>query len=400
MKWLLNNWEAKSVSFGLAVVAWLYIFSFQVVVAEFELPIPVEFANLSPTMALENPVDDVYIKVAASRSVWLGLSIDDFSATADLKSVALGENPITIELVSRVPKAQIISQREIEALVSVGRSATKEVEIESRLIGFAKEGFVVKDVQVVPDKAIIRGSQKLINITDFVQIDIDVSGRSQDFRTSAKPYAVKSDGTLNRNLRVVSDFVEANIKIDTGRLTKTVGVVPNLVGQPKAGFWISSIELDPPTITLIGSDKTLAEIESVLTAPINIDGLEGNLQEATVLKLPRLTQQLGDNLVKVNIRLATSELLRTVPVTPNFANLNSRLEVLSFSPQIVNLVLSGTPEILNRVTSRDIRLNVNLDGLISGKNRVQLTPEMVQLPNGLKVENFEPEGVEIELRKI
>jgi len=399
MKWLINNWEAKLISLGLATVAWFYIFSFQIVVAEFELPIPVEFENLSPAIALENPIDDIYVKVAAPRSVWLVLSVDDFSAIADLKSVALGENPVIVRLESGVPKAQIISQKEIEILVSVGRSAIKEVEIEPKLIGFAKEGFVVKDVQVVPDKAVIRGSQKLINITDFVQIDIDVSGRSQDFRTSAKPYTVKSDGTLNRNLQVISDFVEADIKIDTGRLTKTVGVIPNLVGQPKAGFWISSVELDPPTITLIGSDKVLAEIESVLTAPIDVDGLEQDLSEATVFRLPRLTQKLGSDLIKINIHLATSEILRTVPVAPSFVGLNSRLEILSFTPQVINLILSGSPGVLNHIASQSLSLEVGAEGLISGKHEIELTSEMVRLPSGLRVEGFEPNKITVELQK-
>lgn len=54
--------------------------------------------------------------------------------------------------------------------------------------------------------------------------------------------------------------------------SKTVAVIPVLVGEPAYGYSLLGVRVTPPTVNLSGTPERLAQIETVRTEPVVITG--------------------------------------------------------------------------------------------------------------------------------
>lgn len=59
------------------------------------------------------------------------------------------------------------------------------------------------------------------------------------------------------------------------RATKKVEVRPRVIGATAPGFRMQDVTVDPPTVTLVGPQKRVEAIESVITDPVDASGVMG-----------------------------------------------------------------------------------------------------------------------------
>jgi YbbR domain-containing protein len=64
------------------------------------------------------------------------------------------------------------------------------------------------------------------------------------------------------------------ISFDT-RATRKVDVRPRVIGATAPGFRMENVTVDPPTVTLVGPQKRVDAIESVITDPVDASGVMG-----------------------------------------------------------------------------------------------------------------------------
>jgi YbbR domain-containing protein len=64
------------------------------------------------------------------------------------------------------------------------------------------------------------------------------------------------------------------ISFDT-RASKKVDVRPRVIGATAPGFRMEDVTVDPPTVTLVGPQKRVDAIESVITDPVDASGVMG-----------------------------------------------------------------------------------------------------------------------------
>jgi YbbR domain-containing protein len=84
-------------------------------------------------------------------------------------------------------------------------------------------------------------------------------------------------------------------------LRKKVPVKPYVVGNPEKGFAIFDIRVVPEKIVLEGPRSLVVKIDSIKTEPIDINGLNTNLQYKANLDLQNSTIRKDVNKVEVNI---------------------------------------------------------------------------------------------------
>ena len=61
----------------------------------------------------------------------------------------------------------------------------------------------------------------------------------------------------------------------------------------------------------------------------------------------------------------------------------------------VNLTISGRPRLIKVIEPEEVVVRVNLKGLAAGKHQIRLNGKNVDLPSGVKVEQFTPQNIEI-----
>jgi len=69
-------------------------------------------------------------------------------------------------------------------------------------------------------------------------------------------------------------------------LTKTVPVVPTILGQPSDGFEIASVAVNPSKVEVEGPESRVSALASIATVPIRLDRRQTHIEQAADLDVP------------------------------------------------------------------------------------------------------------------
>jgi YbbR domain-containing protein len=146
--------------------------------------------------------------------------------------------------------------------------------------------------------------------------------------------------------------------------TKQVPVVPELDGEPAAGFVIGTTQVDPPTVEVVGPESAIARVVQATTEPVPVAGARnavkdtvtiGLLDPSLRLKTPRLAQVTVDV-----IPGPVERAFRERPV--HLVNLGSNL-VARATPHAVEVVVRGSREGVGEMEMDEVVASVDLAGL-------------------------------------
>src|SRR5437763_7014397 len=69
-------------------------------------------------------------------------------------------------------------------------------------------------------------------------------------------------------------------------LTKTVPVVPTILGQASDGFEIASVAVNPSKVEVEGPESRISTLASIATVPIRLDRRQPHIEQAADLAVP------------------------------------------------------------------------------------------------------------------
>jgi len=69
-------------------------------------------------------------------------------------------------------------------------------------------------------------------------------------------------------------------------LTKTLVVVPTILGQPSDGFEIGTVIVNPSTVEVEGPESRLNSLDSIATVPIRLDRRQTHIEQTADLDVP------------------------------------------------------------------------------------------------------------------
>src|SRR5213593_3419790 len=69
-------------------------------------------------------------------------------------------------------------------------------------------------------------------------------------------------------------------------LTKTVPVVPTILGQPADGFEIGAVAVNPSKVEVEGPESRISTLASIATVPIRLDRRQTHIEQAAELDVP------------------------------------------------------------------------------------------------------------------
>lgn len=153
---------------------------------------------------------------------------------------------------------------------------------------------------------IIEGQRSLLkNIRrSEIKAVIDLSGAKsgRSFYT-----LTNEDFTLPKTL-LLTDIDPETISVTIeSELKKSIPVKPAIIGRPAKGFAIFDIKVVPDNIVIEGPKSLIIKIYSVRTEPIDINGLNTDLQYKANLDLDNSTIRKQVNKVEVNITVKKLE---------------------------------------------------------------------------------------------
>jgi len=237
-----------------------------------------------------------------------------------------------------------------------------------------------------------------------VALQVDVSGRSVDFVTTAVPvvYDMNGDEISSSKLSVHSETEAVTVNVPI-LASKEMRIRVTAVGEPMEGFEVLStnIAFQPETVRVAGTKEDLDKLGYFLDVEVDVTG-----QIGTIERNIQLSSVLDDALTSVKA-VDTQMVAVTVQITPyternveipaskiEFRNLEDDLYAEIISPETVNISVRCKMSKAPLMTVSNLKPYVDLGGYAEGTYTL---PMYLELPD--KVIWGERKEVDIIVRK-
>lgn len=218
----------------------------------------------------------------------------------------------------------------------------------------------------------VRASKDTLDSIAFVKALIDVSGQSADFEQDAVLVAYDSSGKPV-NADIVPNTL--HVKVPVTSPNKSVNIQVQVSGEVPDGKAIDSITMDQQTVTIYGSETTLANIDQVV---VTLDA--GTLtKDSTVLRpivLPAGVTSATNTQVTMNITLADAEEKTIDDIPINVINNNKHYKASQpDNKTTTSVTVKGTKNNIDKLAADDINVYIDMKDVQPGLQKFALQIE-------------------------
>lgn len=218
----------------------------------------------------------------------------------------------------------------------------------------------------------VRASKDTLDSIAFVKALIDVSGQSADFEQDAVLVAYDSSGKPV-NADIVPNTV--HVKVPVTSPNKSVNIQVQVSGEVPDGKAIDSITMDQQTVTIYGSETTLANIDQVV---VTLDA--GTLtKDSTVLRpivLPAGVTSATNTQVTMNITLADAKEKTIDDIPINVINNNKHYKASQpDNKTTTSVTVKGTKNNIDKLAADDINVYIDMKDVQPGLQKFALQIE-------------------------
>ncbi|MEZ4637346.1 MAG: CdaR family protein [Caldilineaceae bacterium] len=276
--------------------------------------------------------------------------------------------------------------------VQIEEVVTKTVDIQVEIMDSPAFSYEAQTPIVEPAQVTVTGPRTQVDQVHSAVAEVFLrSAKSQLERTQTLSARSAQNLTVDRvTLDPQNALVVVPIVQRPGR--KEVAVVVTVEGQPAPGYRLTSISSEPGTVILRGSPEALLDVGGFVETPVlNIENATADVRERLPLILPANVSTMGET--SVNAVVSISPILSSMSLTrqPVIQGLDSSLRaVVSLSR--IDVIVSGPLPRLDALTDNDVRVTLDLSGLLPGSHIVE--PKVVP-PEGFVVEGVIPQTVEV-----
>ena len=356
------------------------------------------FNGTIPVEAIRQPADATMLsdlppvtQVRYRAPIDVGVvSPDSFRATVDLSRVEAQPGgpavPVPVSVIALDQRIQIVDYQPLEIEVRLDPVSTREMPV-TVVVGTVPDGVSVGPPQVDPSSVTISGASSRVDIVTSVvaRVAIDASALNVDREVDLVP--VDSNGNQVPNVEMTPARARVRIAVARELATVSLPVVPQVTGQPAAGYRITSVTVDPVVITVSGEEGVVSQMQNAPTEPIDVAGRTTDLEAMVRFALPEGVSVTGNDSVRVVVTIAEETGTRSfaVAVVTDTPQLPTAQYTLGTNQ--VQVTLGGPISALNAVDAASLTAHVAVSALGAGTSTVDITFEP---PSGLQLVDITP----------
>ena len=402
-KRLMNNVGLKILAFFVAFMLWIMVVNIDDPVTHKTFSeIPVSVINEEVLANAQQPqtyqiVDNtqvVDVTVTAKRKTLNKIKAKDIIAIADIKELTLDTQiPIDITINGFEERYDSAQANPRNLQIKLEDEETKRFPIVPTTTGTVRDGFVLGDIQAMPEKVSIRGPKSVIAEISRVEASVSVSGLSKNAILDSELVLYDSNNNIiDQNLlsnNLGTEGVGVSVQILN---TKNIPLeFDTSLIKTARGYEFNGITYEPQTIQISGERDEISNISSLRVPDEALD--ISNIKEKTE-KVIDVSEYLPDN-----IRLAdenAGSVVVTISVVKDgtksyditvgsiiINNLSEELTMSYATADMLELQVRGPKEVLENLSleqaiSIDLK-NYTTDGTFD-------VPVSVKLPDGCFLE--------------
>lgn len=393
------------INFGLAALALLLSLTLWVVVVNDQNPervdtpdmaIPVEITMVPPGLMVMNSLEPVRFKIRAPKDRWDALRASAFRAHVDLSRLAPGMQSVPIVPESSDPQVRVLEVIPATAPVRLEEIQERTVPVKVNLVGNVPFGYVYSTPRVDPEVMVVSGPTSLVQTVEMVTVDLRLEGITVEIDAAFHPVPVDSAGGTVRGVRLTPQTVKVRLPVEQQVSYKEVGLRASLVGTVASGHWIESVSVDPPSVTVVGDPKVLAQINYLETGTLNVDGASTTVMQDLRIISPEGASPIQYQTARVRVTISTLQTSQVVRVAPRVENLDQGLRVVG-GPAYIDVTIQGPAPIMQRMGMGVVVAKLDAAGLDEGVHSVR---PHITTPLGVSVAAVDPELADLALARI
>jgi hypothetical protein len=191
LKRLTHNLRLKLLALAIALVMWVFVVGQDK--AEMTVEVPVEITGISSDMVVtDDVVNKVYARISGPGTLVRRAAAERMVRRVNLAGMGMGEHvfqvlPEDLRLPAGVSVMRVSPAR---FSITLAAKVSRQVQVRPALKGDLAEGYEVAEINLMPPKVTVSGTQKDIENVDWIwTVRMDVSG-------------LKSSTTIRAGLRL------------------------------------------------------------------------------------------------------------------------------------------------------------------------------------------------------
>gem|GEM_PF-293537 len=201
---------------------------------------------------------------------------------------------------------------------------------------------------------------------------------------------------LPRGLEV-THLSPSSITVELERLiTKKIGLLPVIQGEPEAGYMIDDIALEPNDVEVRGPETVLLGLDRLWTEPVDVTKLTGSITIVTKPAMPSVAVNLINPAdIKVNLKISPKLTVRAFKnVKVETVNSVYKFEL---DTETVDLMIRGPVNAMTElVTGKGLQVILDLAGFESGRFKRKV---VVRVPEKMEVLEVKPDQIWVKISK-
>lgn len=360
------------------------------------IAIPVEVVSAPAGLIVVSEQPQIQVRVRMPNESWSLLRPGSFRATADASNANPGVNELPIRVEALEPRVRQVDPIPPLANVVLEEVNERAMPVKLNLLGGVPSGYAYSTPRISPQNVTISGASSAVQRVSEVVVDIRLDSLTVSLNATYAPRPQDARSTEVRGVRISPGTINVEVPIAQQVGYKEVGVRPVVRGSVAPGYYLQPIEVEPSTVTVVGSPNELGNVNFVDTEPVDVSSLSSSVVRRVQVVPPVGLTLLQPQPISLTIRVTPLTISQTLRVSPTLQGLGPGLELVGDVPR-VDVTLNGPAPTLQTLTPRDFQVAVDLSGL--GPGRHELEPR-VAVPAGFTLERVEPPRVVVTIRGI
>jgi len=358
--------------------------------------VPISLRGIGGGLALQSvTAETVDVHGRAPEGFWETGSEAEFDAHVDLTGLPTGRHQVDVQLTYPQRQVQILDLTPSEVSVELVRMAQKSIQVRAEVMDSSPFGYDWHTPEVTPPEVQVSGPERYVDSVTTAVVEVYLrTARSTVERRLSVSLRDKDDQPIGNLVEWTPRLVTVTVPIEQRPGYRDVPVRVRWEGQPARGYRIREVAVDPSIVTLFGSPAAIDTVPGyVETAPVNIEGADGNIVERLALIVPENVSVFGAQSVVVSVGITPIEESTWVQRVPVIQGLGDGLQA-ELSPRIVEILVAGPLPRLETLQPGDVQILLDLTGLEAGTHTLE--PSVI-LPEGIRQETLVPETIEVKI---
>jgi YbbR domain-containing protein len=236
------------------------------------------------------------------------------------------------------------------------------------------------------------GAASIVRRVAYADAQVRIDAAGLDISQDVVLVAHDATGAVVDGVTFNPRSVHVDILVGSQLRTETVAVFAPTDGKPAAGYYVSSIDVTPLTVTVRGQADALALLKGLVnTQKIPIDGKTGDVSINVGLDLPTGVTADEVSQITVTVHLQSPPSTRSVIVglVPDGARSD---RIYSLSTPSATITIGGATAALNAFDTSTLVGLVSVGTLGVGTHTVIVT---TALPSGIKLVGISPSQITV-----